>query len=79
MRALAIVSALFLVAAAPAAAGGPPLRVPKTKLRAAFHCVGKIENARRTPLMVVTGTGITGDETYAIGKPALDAFGHPAC
>ena len=79
MRALALASALLLVAAAPAAAGGPPLRVSKTKLRAAFHCDGQIENARRTPLMVVTGTGFTGDQAYAIGKPALDEFGHPAC
>jgi hypothetical protein len=79
VRALVLASAVFLVAAAPAAAGSPPLRVSKTKLRAAFHCEGKIEDARRTPLMVVTGTGITGDQAYAIGKPALDAFGHPAC
>ena len=29
--------------------------------------------------MLVTGTGATGDEAYAIGKGAFDAFGHPVC
>jgi hypothetical protein len=79
VRTLALASALFLLAAAPAAAAGPPLRVPKPKLRAAFQCAGEVENAQRTPVMVVTGTGFTGDQAYAIGKPALDAFGYPAC
>ena len=29
--------------------------------------------------MLVTGTGATGDEAYAIGKGAFDAYGHPVC
>ena len=29
--------------------------------------------------MLVTGTGATGDEAYAIGKGAFDAYKHPVC
>lgn len=68
-----------LVAAAPAAAADPPLTVPKPKLQAALHCHGKLRGATRQPIMLVTGTGATGDEAYAIGKGAFDAFGHPVC
>ena len=48
-------------------------------MRAAFKCAGKVAHAKRTPVMLVTGTGVTGDQTYALGKPALDAYGHPVC
>ena len=79
MRALLVSAAVLLGLAAPATASGPELTVPKPKLRAAFKCVGKIEDAKRTPLMFVTGTGATGDQGYAFGKDALDAYGHPVC
>jgi hypothetical protein len=79
MRALAVLAGVLLAAAPSAAAAGPELTVPKAKLRAAFKCEGKIRNATRTPLMLVTGTGATGDQAYAIGKGALDAYGHPVC
>ena len=29
--------------------------------------------------MLVTGTGATGEQAYAIGKGAFDAYGHPVC
>jgi hypothetical protein len=29
--------------------------------------------------MIVTGTGVTGAQLYAIAKPSLDAYGHPVC
>ncbi|MFN8162132.1 MAG: hypothetical protein U0R52_13920 [Solirubrobacterales bacterium] len=79
---LALAAAALAVApAAPAAARpGPPLSVPKSKLAAAFHCHGpEIRDAARVPLMLVTGTGATGEQAYAIGKGAFDAYGHPVC
>jgi hypothetical protein len=79
MRALAILAVAILAPALPAAASGPDLTVPKRKLRAALQCAGQIEDAKRTPLMIVTGTGATGDQAYALGKDALDAYGHPLC
>jgi hypothetical protein len=79
MRAVAVLAAALTWGAAPAVAAGPELTVPKPKLRAAFKCEGKVRNATRTPIMLVTGTGATGDQAYAIGKDALDAYGHPVC
>jgi hypothetical protein len=73
------VAICVLAAAAPAAAADPPLTVPNAKLDAALHCHGKLQGAKRQPIMLVTGTGATGDEAYAIGKGAFDAFGHPVC
>jgi triacylglycerol lipase len=73
------VAVCALVAAAPAAAADPPLTVPKAKLDAALHCRGKLVGAKRQPIMLVTGTGATGDEAYAIGKGAFEAYGHPVC
>ena len=69
----------MLAGAAPGAAADPPLTVPKAKLDAALHCHGKLQGAKRQPIMLVTGTGATGDEAYAIGKGAFDAYEHPVC
>jgi hypothetical protein len=57
----------------------PKLTVAKPKLRAALKCSGDLRAAKHTPLMLVTGTGASGDEAYAIGKPALDLYGAPIC
>ena len=79
MRALGVFAVALFGFAAPAAASGPALTVPRSDMRAAFKCVGKVAHAKRTPLMIVSGTGVTGGQTYALGKPALDAYGHPLC
>jgi hypothetical protein len=79
MRGLLVLAVAVLAMAAPAAASGPDLTVPKAKLRAALECVGQIEDATRTPLMLVTGTAASGDQAYALGKGALDGYGHPVC
>jgi hypothetical protein len=80
LRSSAIAVAICaLVGAAPAAAADPPLTVPKAKLDAALHCHGKLHASGRQPIMLVTGTGATGDEAYAIGKGAFDAYRHPVC
>jgi hypothetical protein len=68
------------LAVAPAAhAAEPKLTVAKPKLRAALHCTAGVRDAKRTPLMLVTGTGASGDEAYAIAKPAIELYGAPAC
>ena len=80
LRSAALAAAFCVLAgAAPAAAADPPLTVPKAKLDAALHCHGKLQWAKRRPIMLVTGTGATGDEAYAIGKGAFDAYRHPVC
>jgi hypothetical protein len=60
-------------------AAEPRLTVSKAKLDAALKCTEGVTGAKRTPIMLVTGTGASGDEAYAIGKPALDAYGAPVC
>jgi hypothetical protein len=75
---LAAMAALAL--AAPAAAKpGPKLTVSAADLAAAFHCPRPVEKAATTPLMLVTGTGASGAQAYAIGEPAFEAYGHPVC
>jgi len=78
--AVAVAVSLTLTAvAAPAHASGPRLTVAGADLRAALRCPIDPRNARRTPLMFVTGTGATGDQGYLIGQAAFEAFGHPVC
>ena len=80
LRSAALAAAICVLAgAAPAAAADPPLTVPKAKLDAALNCHGKLQDATRRPVMLVTGTGATGDEAYAIGEGAFDAYRHPVC
>jgi triacylglycerol lipase len=77
---VAVVSAVALVGpAAHASASGPKLTVPKAALEAAFKCPIDPTNATQTPLMLVTGTGATGDQAYLIGQDAFEAYGHPVC
>lgn len=79
---LACAVLVALACAAPAGAKpdtGPKLTVPRAKLAAAFHCPRPVKNAKRTPMMLVTGTGATGEQAYLIGGDAIDDFGHPAC
>ena len=77
---LALAAAAALVLTAPAIAKpGPKLTVPEADLAAAFHCPHPVENATTTPLMLVTGTGASGAQAYAIGEAAFNAYGHPVC
>jgi hypothetical protein len=72
---------LGLLAAGPAsaAASGPRLTVPQSELEAAFKCPMDPTNAGSTPVMLVTGTGASGDQSYLIGQGAFEAYGHPVC
>jgi len=76
---LALAVLLALALAAPAAASGPKLTVPKEDLEAALECPIDPTNATQTPLMFATGTGATGDQGYLIGQDAFEAYGHPVC
>jgi hypothetical protein len=62
-----------------AAASGPPLTVPQSELDAAVKCPIDPTNATSTPVMFVTGTGASGDQSYLIGQDAFEAYGHPVC
>src|SRR5688572_10766182 len=77
--ACALLAAALAGAPSVARADGPPRTVPRTDLRAALKCQGSVKDAKTTPLMLVTGTAVTGDQFYALGKPALDWYGHPVC
>jgi triacylglycerol lipase len=79
LPALITASLAALVLTAPAHAADPPLTVPTAKLAANVHCDAAVRGAKVTPLMVVTGTGASGSEAYAIGKAPLVKFGHPVC
>ena len=74
-----LIAGAALLHAAPASAAEPQLTVPRAKLAAAFHCTDGIENASREPILLSTGTGTRGIELYGTLKPAIDAYGHPAC
>jgi len=76
--AIAATAALALPASAVAAE--PALTVPKATLDAAIHCHGPaLKGTKLTPIMLVTGTGASGEDAYAIGKGAFDLYGHPVC
>ncbi len=78
----ALAALAALACASPAGAkppAGPKLTVARAKLAAAFHCPRPVRDAKKTPVMLVTGTGATGEQAYAIGKDAIDAYGHPGC
>ncbi len=81
MRIPALVLTLAVLAAVPAtaAAADPPLTVSKAALAASLKCAGTLKGAAKQPLMLVTGTGASGDEAYAIGKAAFDTWGAPVC
>ncbi len=78
--ALAGLAVLALSAApAPAGAASPKLTVAPAELKAALHCHGALAGTKKQPIMLVTGTGASGEEAYAIGKGAFEAYGHPVC
>jgi triacylglycerol lipase len=78
------VALLALGATAPhalAASGGEPrIGVPAAKLRAALHCQPSVRDAKRTPVLLVTGTGVDGAEAWPGGlQLTLNAAQRPSC
>jgi hypothetical protein len=70
---------LLVGAGTASAASGPRLTVPQSELDAAVKCPIDPTNAAATPVMLVTGTGASGDQAYLIGQGAFEAYGHPVC
>jgi hypothetical protein len=70
-----------LILAVPAAAD-PPLAIPQRQLNGALSCQPQVRNARTEPVLLVTGTGALGTETWTSGPNAQAALlraGHPSC
>jgi triacylglycerol lipase len=66
--------------APPAATGEPRIDVSAAKLRASLHCQKSVREARRTPILLVTGTGIDGSEAWPDGlQRSLTAARRPSC
>src|SRR3954462_15706906 len=68
--------------AGPAGPAEPALSASKAKLARALHCQPQVRDARRPPVMLVTGTGFTGREVWidaGNAAAALRPAGHPAC
>jgi hypothetical protein len=58
----------------------PRIRVSATKLRASLHCQKSVRDASRTPILLVTGTGIDGSEAWPAGlQRSLTAARRPSC
>jgi len=73
-------AALALVLAPAAAASGPPLRVPQAELEKGLKCpIGPLAHTKKTPVMFVTGTGVSGDTAWLLVADAFAALGHPTC
>jgi triacylglycerol esterase/lipase EstA (alpha/beta hydrolase family) len=79
--------AMALAFAAPAHAAyapvdqpGPPLDVPQAQLSAALQCTTGVDNATKTPVLLVPGTGSTPPDNFGWNyEPALTALGIPWC
>jgi triacylglycerol lipase len=76
---LAITAALACLMFAANAGAGPTLNVDKARLKAAFHCNGKLADASKTPIMLSTGTLGTGGDLFGSLQGAFDAYPHPVC
>jgi hypothetical protein len=60
--------------------GEPRIGVSAAKLRASLHCQKSVRDARRTPILLVTGTGIDGSEAWPQGlQRSLTAARRPSC
>ena len=57
----------------------PALTAPKARLADSLVCPKAIKRGGPQPTLLVTGTGYTGEEAYAIGKAALASTGRPIC
>ncbi|MEA2126607.1 MAG: hypothetical protein QOI80_3389, partial [Solirubrobacteraceae bacterium] len=65
---------------APPDTPGPPLDVPKDKLAASLECGKGVDHAKRTPVLLVPGTGATAHDNFSWNyEPAFDKLGIPWC
>jgi hypothetical protein len=79
------VMAAMLALAAPSMAHlrsffGPPLTVPQSQLAGALQCPQSLRHAKRNPVLLVPGTGLTGPESWGWNyAQSLPAAGWPVC
>ena len=60
--------------------GEPRIGVSDAKLRASLHCQRSVRNAKRTPILLVTGTGVDGSEAWPASlQLPLTVAGRPSC
>ena len=65
---------------APPSHAGPPLEVPRAKLRAALRCTASVSTNAREPILLVPGTTLTPEENFSWNyERALNALGLPWC
>ncbi len=65
---------------APVDRPGPALTVPAPALAASLACSDGLDDAARTPVLLVHGTNVTADENWSfVYRPALTAMGTPHC
>ena len=75
-----LLACLCLPALAGAAYREPALTVPAERLDAAFHCPFAPQGKRgKQPILLVTGTGVTGSEAFLIASGPFHVLGRPAC
>ncbi|WP_026453918.1 esterase/lipase family protein [Saccharomonospora iraqiensis] len=81
LAAVSVVLSVLAVSVVPAhAASGPPLRTPQWMLEQALECDADVAEARRTPMILVHGTGATPEENWSAGYArALPRRGFPVC
>lgn len=75
-----VVFPLPAAAAAKATDGGPPLETPVSELQAALSCSADLEDAAKTPVLLIPGTAEASDHIYRWGyQKALREQGRPVC
>lgn len=85
LRLAALISALaavvvFPLPASAAADAGPPLQTPVSELRAALSCPADLEDAAKTPVLLIPGTAEAPEHVYSWGyQKALREEGRPVC
>ncbi len=66
--------------AATTANSGPAITVPRSQLRAAIDCKGKLAHARKDPVLLIPGTFATGQLNWGWNyQRLLPTLGYPAC
>jgi triacylglycerol lipase len=71
---------LIAVPAAQARPAEPRIDVPRATLRASLFCQESVTRATRTPVLLITGTGVDGSEAWPDGlQKGLVGAGVPSC
>lgn len=77
--ATALLTCLAVTAPATAAYKEPALTVAADRMAAALHCPWKPTKGGKQPVLLVTGTGFTGEEAFLLGAGPLSQLKRPVC